>query len=155
MSRATKEPATRRRIGHKLLVEFLLAIRFGLVGILATAIHIATLWMLLSNTLLPVLVANTIAFINAFGFSFAGNYLWTFGAPGSPRRAMSRFFTISVSAFALNSVLLGAILKLGWFEPALAAIGSAVVIPVITFSASRFWGFNYSSPASSGNLPEN
>jgi putative flippase GtrA len=55
---------------------------------------------------------------------------------------MYRFLTISVSAFFLNSLLLSALLETGWLDPALAAIGSAAVIPVITFLASRFWGFN-------------
>lgn len=141
MGKKPTEPENRSRLGHRLLNEFFLAVRFGLVGILATAIHITILWMLLSKTLLPALMANTIAFVGAFGFSFAGNYLWTFGSPGSPRRAMLRFLTISASAFFLNTILLGTILEFGWFDPTSAAIGSAAVIPVITFLASRLWGF--------------
>ena len=136
------EPLNNIKLGSRILAELVLAARFGLVGTLATTIHIAIVWMLLSETALPVLMANTIAFVCAFGFSFVGNYLWTFGSPGSPRRAMRRFLTISVSAFLINSVLLGTILELGWFNQTVAAIGSAAVIPIITFFASRLWGFN-------------
>lgn len=125
------------------MAELFLAVRFGLVGILATTIHITVVWTLLSTTLLPVLVANTIAFASVFGVSFAGNYLWTFGSPGSPRKTIVRFLTIAAGAFFLNSVLLGVILKMGWLNPTLAVVGSAAVIPTITFLASRFWGFNY------------
>lgn len=130
---------------QRFLSNFFLIVRFGLVGSLATAIHMAILWILLSMTTLPVLIANTIAFISAFGFSFAGNYLWTFGAPGAPKRALLRFLAISVSAFLLNSVLLGVILDSGLFDPTSAAIASAVVIPIITFFASRIWAFKHQS----------
>lgn len=141
MNHMPTQPINRSRKVHKVLAEIVFAVRFGLVGSLATVIHVAILWMLLSETLLPVLMANTIAFLCAFGFSFAGNYLWTFGAPGSPKRAVLRFLTISASAFLLNSVLLATILELDWFDPTSAAIGTAAIIPVITFLASRFWGF--------------
>ena len=125
----------------RILGELVVALRFGVIGILATAIHIAVVWLLLSTSGLPTLLANTIAFINACGISFTGNYFWTFGAPGAPRRALCRFLTISISAFFLNSLLLSAILQLQLFSPPLAASGSAAVIPLITFLASRFWGF--------------
>lgn len=143
MSYSPAEPTSRSKICSRVLAELFLAVRFGLVGILATTIHITVVWTLLSTTLLPVLVANTIAFASVFGVSFAGNYLWTFGSPGSPRKTIVRFLTISAGAFFLNSVLLGAILKMGWLNPTLAVVGSAAVIPTITFLASRFWGFNY------------
>lgn len=147
MSYSPAEPTSRNKTRSRVLAELFLAIRFGLVGILATTIHITVVWTLLSTTLLQVLVANTIAFASAFGVSFAGNYLWTFGSPCSPRRAMLRFLTISASAFLLNTFLLGTILEFGWFDPTSAAISSAAVIPVITFLASRFWGFKYKNPA--------
>lgn len=129
---------------HRSVTELLLALRFGLVGIMATATHIAMLWILLTNTLLPVLIANTIAFLSAFGISFMGNYLWTFGAPGSPKKALLRFLVMSISAFMLNSVILGAILRMGLANPLLVAIGSVIVIPAFTLLTSRLWVFNYS-----------
>ncbi len=143
MSYSPAEPTSRDKIRSRVLAELFLTVRFSLVGILTTTIHITVVWTLLSMTLLPVLVANTIAFTSAFGISFAGHYLWTFGSPGSPRKAMVRFLTISAAAFFLNSILLGTILEMGWFNPTLAVIGSAAVIPIITFLASRFWGFDY------------
>jgi putative flippase GtrA len=123
--------------------ELVIAIRFGMVGITATGVHILIVWLLLSQTSLPTLVANMFAFLTAFGISFTGNYLWTFRSPGCPGKAMRRFLVISGSAFAVNTLLLSSLLRSGWLSSTEAATVSAAVIPVITFLASRFWGFKY------------
>ncbi|MBD9634228.1 MULTISPECIES: GtrA family protein [Pseudomonadaceae] len=129
----------------RVLKELLIALRFGIIGIAATALHIGVVWVLVGNTQLPALLANLIAFLCAFVLSFTGNYIWTFSAPGSPGKAMRRFFLISLSAFLANSTLLAAILASGWLSPRLAAVASASVVPGITFLASRLWGFRQQS----------
>lgn len=121
--------------------ELFVAARFGMVGVAATAVHILIVWLLLSETTLQPLVANMFAFLTAFGISFTGNYFWTFSSPGDPGKAMRRFLLISVSAFALNTLLLASLLRGGWLSPIVAAIVSAAVVPAITFLASRLWGF--------------
>ncbi|MEJ2613018.1 MAG: GtrA family protein [Candidatus Thiodiazotropha sp.] len=121
--------------------ELITASRFGLVGIFATAVHITIVWLVLTQTGLTPILANTLAFTIAFGISFLGNYVWTFRSPGSPRRAMFRFFLISVSAFSANTLMLSFLVQGGWFPPVVSAIISASVVPVISFTASRFWGF--------------
>lgn len=123
--------------------ELTVTARFGLVGITSTCVHILIVWLLLSQTSLPTLVANMLAFLTAFGISFTGNYLWTFRSPGHPGKTMGRFLLISFSAFAVNSLLLAGLLSAGWLAPTASAIVSAAVIPVITFLASRLWGFKY------------
>jgi putative flippase GtrA len=90
---------------------------------------------------LPVLLANLVAFLSAFGISFWGNYHWTFRRPGQKARALRRFFTISSGAFALNMLLLTGLLQIDLLLPEWSALLAATVIPAITFLASRFWGF--------------
>lgn len=138
--------AGRTVLRAQLLREMVIASRFTLVGITATGVHVLTLWLLLAKTALPTLVANLFAFLAAFGFSFIGNYAWTFSAPGDPFRAVRRFLLISGGAFAANTLLLACFLASEWLEPMHAAMVSAVVIPCITFLASRLWGFNYEHP---------
>ncbi|WP_422617302.1 GtrA family protein [Rhodoferax sp.] len=122
--------------------ELLIAARFGFVGIFSTSIHIMTVWLLLDESRMTPISANTLAFLIAFGFSFGGNYLWTFRSPGSPRRAIFRFFLIAASAFAANTLILAFLVHEGWFSPVVSAVLSASVVPVISFSASRFWCFS-------------
>jgi len=126
----------------KFLSELFIAVRFGLIGMLSTSFHIAIVWILLSKTTLPVLIANTIAFLAAFWISFTGNYLWTFGTHSSARRAAFRFFIISTGAFAFNSAVLGTAIFHLSADPVFSAACSAALIPVITFTASRLWCFN-------------
>lgn len=121
--------------------EALIATRFGLVGLLATAVHITIVWRLLAEAVTTQIRANTLAFLIAFGISFAGNYLWTFGSPGRPRRTMFRFFVIAVCAFTANTLLLAFLVHKGWFSPVISAVTSASVVPVMSFVASRLWGF--------------
>ncbi|MFS2122447.1 GtrA family protein [Pseudomonas sp. Pseusp97] len=136
-----KESDTSPGLQRRLLRELLIAARFGVVGLGATALHISVVWSLITYTAIPALLANLIAFLCAFGVSFGGNYIWTFSAPGSPGKAIRRFFLISLIAFLINSTLLATLLASGWLSPRLSAVVSAAVVPGITFLASRVWGF--------------
>ena len=121
--------------------ELIIATRFAFVGIIATAIHIAVVGFVLTQTGLTPILANTFAFTVAFGIAFLGHYIWTFRSPGNPRRVMFRFFLIAASAFVANTLILAFFVQGGWFSPVVSAVISASVVPVISFSASRFWGF--------------
>ncbi|GHU35128.1 GtrA-like protein [Betaproteobacteria bacterium] len=122
-------------------VEVIVVARFGLIGIIATCVHVGVVWVLLSYTTLHTLIANAIAFLVALGFSFSGHYVWTFRSSGTLFRAMRRFLVISGSVFALNTFVLATILHTGWVSPFISTLIAIFVIPVITFLASRFWGF--------------
>jgi putative flippase GtrA len=135
-------PTSRRKgVAAALWREFLLAGRFALVGATATLVHMLMVAALIELVSLPPLLANLIAFLTAFGVSFAGHYFWTFRAPGNPVRAMRRLFIISGTAFAANTVLLAGLLKAGWLSPTGSALLAAALVPAITFLASRLWGF--------------
>jgi len=121
--------------------EILYASRFGLVGIMATLIHMTVVWFLVSFYPLPVLASNLIAFLVAFSVSFSGNYYWTFRANCSLKKALTRLFLISGSAFLVNSFLLSWLLDRGFFSPTVSAITAVGIIPVITFVSSRLWVF--------------
>lgn len=121
--------------------EAAIASKFILVGVAATFVHIFVLWLLLSYTSLPALVANVCAFLTAFGVSFSGHYLWTFSAPGDPLKAVRRFLTISSIAFLTNTLLLAWLLRTEWLAPMQAAMLSVLAIPCLTFLGSRLWAF--------------
>jgi putative flippase GtrA len=121
--------------------EISTAIRFGFIGFLATTVHVASVWILLTSFGTSPITANTLSFIIAFGLSFTGHYLWTFCAPGNPCFAMLRFFLIALSGFIANTLLLVFFIQNGIFSPAHSAVFSVLVIPVISFVASRLWCF--------------
>jgi hypothetical protein len=75
---------------------------------------------LIETTNAPVLLANLIAFLTAFGISqFTG------------QSKGGRFFLVSSSAFAANTLLLAFLTRAEWLQPAVAAVLAAAVIPYL------------------------
>jgi putative flippase GtrA len=130
-----------RRRKRRAWREFLYAARFLAVGGIATLTHLTVALSLIHLLIMHPMVANTLAFLTAFGLSFAGNYYWTFGEPGNLRATMHRFLLVSSSAFAVNTILLAALISTGWLTPLDATLLAALVIPALTFTASRWWAF--------------
>lgn len=121
--------------------EVLTMSRFTLVGIAAACVHISIVWVLITRLGLETLLANLAAFLTAFSVSFAGQYLWTFRSKRYWQSALIRFFLISLFGFAVNNIVLIALLDLGFMSDSLAAVLSACVIPVVTYLAGRYWAF--------------
>ncbi|WP_295430421.1 GtrA family protein [uncultured Thiodictyon sp.] len=122
-------------------VQSLTAARFGVVGVIATLVHTAVAWCLVAVGGAGAFQANWLAFILAFCLSFTGHYHWTFRTRTHWRRALGRFFLVSVSAFALNNLMLAILLWWDQVPAAAAVVVSALAIPVLTFLASRLWAF--------------
>jgi putative flippase GtrA len=120
--------------------ELLLASRFGLVGLAATAVHLAIVTLLIRLGLTPLL-ANLVAFLCAFGVSFCGHYFWTFRSAAGITRAVLRFFLIAVGGFLINSALLALLLHWTTLNSTTCALIAVLVVPVLSFLASKFWGF--------------
>lgn len=128
------------------LREVRFAVRFGVVGMSATALHVTVATVIIYYQMLPPLAANTVAFLTAFFISFGGNYVWTFQMPGNPLRAIQRFILISATGFIVNSVALSTMLNNAPLSPITLVIVAAMVVPVISFIASRYWGFESDQP---------
>jgi len=115
--------------------------RFAIVGLVATAVHISILWVLINLFATQVFFANLTAFIIAFLVSFSGHYLWTFKSSLEFYKAVIRFLLISLSGFLLNNIILITLLKKAWFSNTTAATLAVIIVPAITFIASKLWGF--------------
>jgi putative flippase GtrA len=121
--------------------ELLTVSRFSLVGIAAAGIHIGIVWILIAQTDISVLIANFVAFLVAFGFSFIGQYFWTFRSTSNLRRTLLRFFSVALGAFITNNLILVVLLNTQLLDDLLAAVFAVFVIPLITYLAGRFWAF--------------
>lgn len=121
--------------------EFLLAARFGIVGVLATTVHILLVWGMLHGELVGPQSANLLAFLGAFVVSFIGNYRFTFGSPGHWPLALRKFFATSLTAYGLNALTLASLLNVGRWTPMTCALAAAACVPVFSFAVSRCWAF--------------
>lgn len=116
--------------------------RFAIIGIIAAIVHIGIALLLVRFTGMNPFLANAIAFLTAFLVSFFGQYYWTFRCSGDPRRAMVRFFGLSLSGFVVNNAVLGILLESGKLSVYVAMFLAACVIPVFTYLVSRLWIFD-------------
>lgn len=120
-------------------------VRFGLVGLGATAVHLGVAWIAYRLAGVPPYWANGIAFSIAFGVSYLGHSSWTFGRRGAHARSLPRFLIIALIGYALSNVLIWLIVtELGRpFE--IALLGILFVVPASTWLMARFWAFRHPS----------
>ena len=115
---------------------------FGAIGVLATALHYATVVALVRGAGWNPLAANVAGWLAAFAGSFAGHYFKTFREPGLRAAvALPRFFAIALAGFLANQALYGLLLGHTPLRYDLAVIVVAIVVAVMTYLLSRHWGF--------------
>lgn len=122
-------------------------VRFGIVGVLNTAVDFALLNLLYHVVGLPLLVANTLSVAAGIVNSFFWNKHWTFSAGGWHRwwRQALVFVTVSLIGLVLNDT--GIYLLHSWMggTSVLAVnaqkVGASVVSMVWNFLGYRFLAF--------------
>lgn len=115
--------------------------RFGLVGVAAMFCHGVSLWAWVEIVGLGPVLSNTLAFLTAFGLSYFGHYYWTFKSEARHRESMGKFFTVAVTGFALNLLIMyltTAVYGLNYWWGFMLIVLS---IPAMTYVVSRSWVF--------------
>lgn len=120
------------------------AIRFGMTGIAATALH--GLVYLCATGLLKSgpFAANALGYAVAMPFAFVSHFLWSFRsqARSGDMAAMAlRFLAINAVGFGLNTAIVWLVCARLELEAAAAVPFMATLTPVVTFLLSRNWGF--------------
>jgi putative flippase GtrA len=111
------------------------AIRFGLVGVVATLIHTMVATGLIVCWEFHPSAANGVAFITANLVSYVANTCWTFGF-GMKLDNWGRFAAVSFAAWVLSMVIALLVAEAGGHY----LLGIAMVIalvPVLTFVAHQ------------------
>lgn len=124
-------------------------LRFGGVGGVATLSHVAA--ALAAEAVLPVTPqqANLAGFAVAVVVSYTGHARFTFDTPLRSGRQFQRFLMLSLAGLAASSLtvhLMTTLLGMG-FLAAMAAV--AVVVPLFSYIAMRFWVFRHTATESS------
>ena len=124
-----------------LLQNFVLALRFGLVGVLNTAFGYGMYAMLVLDGL-QASVTLAAATILGAGFNFYMARCLVFGRSGR----LVRFVTVYSAVLAVDVVALRAVRGAGFGELAAQAI-RALSIALLSFVGQRFWVFARETPA--------
>jgi len=116
-------------------------IRFVGVGGVATLVHIVIAMLMHGVLGTPPLQANFAGFASALLFSYIGHAHCTFRVALTPGFQFLRFVIVALIGLTISSgavFLIDTRLELG-FGPAMAAV--AVLVPVTTYVALKFWVF--------------
>jgi len=116
-------------------------VRFGLVGLAGTCLHLAVAWALHRGAGLAPYGANVGGFAVAFGASYLGHFYWSFGLRANHPRHAARFVCVALLGYALSNLSIWIVVDVleRSFEMALAAI--LAIVPGTTFLISRLWAF--------------
>ncbi|WP_417687851.1 GtrA family protein [Roseibium sp.] len=145
-------PNRRVSLASRVKAETGTAVRFAIVGGVATATHALVAVALFESGFLPALAANVGGFLVAFIVSFLGHHFWSFAATrneGEAGRRIRRFFILALSGFALNSGVLASWLQFTAWPESLGILFSIAIVPALTFLGARLWAFSSQESSSS------
>ena len=113
--------------------------RFGLSGLLATGVHVATAAAFLTWVAPEPVIANGLAFTVATVVSYLANTLWSFSATLGARTG-SRFLVVSGVGCLLSMLIAGVAARFG-ASPAAGIAFVVVLVPPLTFAMHH--GYTY------------
>src|SRR3990167_8095460 len=103
-NKSLSEAVLERLVGH--FPFFAQLFRFGIVGLMAAAIHFNMVVFLVQTRFLQPLIANVFAFFISFHMSYWGHRLWTFGGTTALHRvAIPKLLLVQCLNFTANETL--------------------------------------------------
>ena len=120
-------------------------LKFGFVGLVATAIHTAMLLFLVEKLGMEPVLASVPAFLTALIISFVMNHRWTFMANGSYKRFFLRYAAVSVAGLILNIAIMYATVSMMHQSYIIGLGGVIILVPLFSFFLQRYWTFSDSN----------
>ncbi len=115
--------------------------RFGVVGLLATGVHVAVFIALTDGLGLDATLATLPAFLTALAVSYLANHSWTFGARGGHRRSFGRYVVVALVGAGLNmAIMRTATAGLGWHKN-WGLLAVLAIVPAVSYLGNRYWSF--------------
>jgi len=114
-------------------------VRFGVVGVSNTLIGYTVFRG--AHRALPAAASQGLSYLVGMLWSYYWNRKWTFKSQGNVAAEAMRFFALQIAFLFLSAAMLGLLVDHLHQNPSLSWLGTAVVITVLNFVASRFWAF--------------
>ena len=123
-------------------------LKFGGVGLAATAVHVAVFSGLMEGFVLKAWLANLLAFCVTVTFSYFGHFHWTFKISRTAKAerrpgSFPRFFVTAGLGLFLNTVAAFVIVDITGHAYIWAVLVMLFIVPVITFLIAKFWAFRF------------
>lgn len=129
------------RVGVSYALLLRQAVRFGLVGAAATAVHTGVLIVLVEMNVTQPTPANVLAFCCAIFISYFGHYYWTFSSTARHQTAFLRFSVAAVVGFLLNYGIFAVIVDTWRMNYLIALAIVLILVPATTFALNKLWAF--------------
>lgn len=118
-------------------------IKFGLVGVLNTALHYTVFYILYSFIGLNYLLASAIGYAAGLINSYILNRNWTFKSYDTDRkREFARFAWVNLLSMGVNLSALKILVAWGGLRPEVAQALAILFSLVANFVGNRFWAFS-------------
>jgi len=121
--------------------------RFGIVGLLATAIHVAVFSLSVEKFHITPVMATFPAFLIAMLASYRLNQTWTFGVVGSHRSYLPKYTLVATIGLSLNVAITFIFVNILGHGYGIALVAAIVTVPVVTYLLNRYWIFNVAPDA--------
>lgn len=115
-------------------------VRYVIIGAAGTALHFATLVLLVQVGHVNAVVASTSGATAGALANYILNHRYTFASKQAHAQALPRFAIVALAGMAINAALMAVMLNLGWHY-LLAQAFSSTVILVAGYLANRKWTF--------------
>jgi putative flippase GtrA len=120
-------------------------VRYGLVGLLAVAVHYTVLIGLVELDLLSKVPASIAGFCMATPVNYYFQHVWVFRSDRAHATALPRYLGVTSAGLAINALAFNAGLELG--VPYLLAQAIAIaLVTAFNFTANRFYTFSAEAP---------
>lgn len=122
-------------------------IKYGIVGLLGTALHFGLLTALVEWGGLHPIAGSALGFIGVLIVSYVLNARWTFtDAPGQPAmKQFVKYTVVSLSGLTLNTVVMYAAVELAHLPYLLGQCIITVLVPLHNYVLNRRWTFRTDS----------
>ena len=133
-------------VGVRLRLLLVQGLKFGIVGGLATAVHLVLFVLCIELAGMQPFWANFPAFAVAVAVGFTGHFLWTFrhrdrAGTISWTPVFVRFAVTAALGLLLNSLIVYGVVDAFGLGYGYAAVLMATLTPATVFTASKFWVF--------------
>ncbi|MBP3967251.1 GtrA family protein [Paenibacillus lignilyticus] len=117
-------------------------IKYGVVGIIGTALHFMLLIALVERFQFHPALASAIGFIVVLAVSYYLNRKWTFSSVGtSGLRSIIKYTVVSVSGLMLNTGIMFVAVEGLHLRYTVGQLLVTVVIPLFNFVLNYYWTF--------------
>jgi putative flippase GtrA len=117
-------------------------LRFGVVGVAATLVHLGTLRLGVERAGIPPAIANGIAFSTAVGVTYLGQALWVFHRFDHSLARFRRFAVSVLGGLLANVGIMAFAVQILGLHYLAGFVAALILVPAGTFVVNKFWVFS-------------